>query len=91
MRTFSQKSNFVNGQQIVAPMFGGLDNLITLSLSLSLSLNYLTTNQSFVRVTGIRVFPYGFLCRNAREVGLFLSLSDYNGGGGDRHEETYIL
>ena len=38
--SFDQRSIIVNDQQIVGQMFGGLENLITLSLSLSQALAY---------------------------------------------------
>jgi hypothetical protein len=64
--------NSVKDTKIVALMFGGLENLITLSLSLSLSLSLRRSPVThLLRSAGTRALINGFLCRNAREASLF--------------------
>ena len=60
--------NYVNATQFAAQMFGGLENLITLSLSHSLSLSHaLTASHTLLRFAGDRAVIYGFSCNAARE------------------------
>ena len=70
--------NYVNGQQIVGRFLGGLENLITLSLSLSLSqaLAYKRGSTTSYYTRGAPASRYGFLCRNAREAAVFFVPSD---------------
>ena len=55
--------------------FGHSKDLITLSLSLSLS-HALTASHTLLRFAGDRALIYGFLCRNAREAAVFFVPSD---------------
>ena len=75
MCSFGQRLNFIKDIKKVALIFGGLNNLITLSLSLSLSLSHALTASPPLSIRAHTCAKiYGFLCRNAREALLFLSL-----------------
>ncbi len=64
--------NYVNGEKRMADLFGHSKDLITLSLSLSLSLRYSPTiDYTLLRLAGTRVKIYGFSCIRAREAALF--------------------
>ena len=71
MCSFGQRLNFIKDIKKVALIFGGLNNLITLSLSLS---HALTASPPLSIRAHTCAKIYGFLCRNAREALLFLSL-----------------
>ena len=74
--------------------FGGLENLITLSLSLSLSLSgaRLDSNTSYF-VRGSPALIYGFSCVHAREVGLFFCPRQTIAAGAatDTKKQTFVL
>ena len=67
--------NYVNATQFAAQMFGGLENLITLSLSLSLSLSqalaYKRNSTTSYYSRGSPASRYGFSCNKTRETALF--------------------
>ena len=72
MCSFGQRLNFIKDIKKVALIFGGLNNLITLSLSLSQALAYTKRGSyTFYFTRGSPASIYGFSCFPAREVGLF--------------------
>ena len=58
--------NYVNATQFAAQMFGGLENLITLSLSLSLRYSP-TVAHTLLRFADTRASLYGFSCIRATD------------------------
>ena len=88
MCSFGQRLNFIKDIKKVALIFGGLNNLITLSLSLSGARLYLykRDNNTSYFTRGSPASIYGLSCFPAREVGLFFCPRRTTcGGDGDRH------
>ncbi len=79
MCSFGQRSNFVKDMKKVALIFGGLNNLITLSLSLSLSgarlYLYKRDNNTSYFTRGSPASIYDFSCIHAREAA-FVMIDD---------------
>ena len=93
MCSFGQRLNFVKNTKKVALIFGGLNNLITLSLSLSLSLSqalaYIRETVSPLILRAGRPRQYtAFLASMQEKSACFLSPSNNCGGGqtlGNKH------